>query len=243
MKIGVFDSGIGGLTVLKEIIDKYPNCEYIYYGDTLHLPYGEKTKKELLNLVSKIIEFFITQKVDLVVIACGTVSSTIYEELSYLYDIKMVNIITTAIDKIKKDKINKLAVLATKKTIDSHVFSKNLDSTDVIEIACPNFVPYLERNIGNINDILDETLLKVKEQKINNIVLGCTHYPLLAKDIKSYLGYDVNFYNLGKIVADTLNLTGNSFKLDMYFSFIDDNLLKNINKIIDKEKNIQKLVL
>ena len=85
MKIGVFDSGIGGLTVLKEIIDKYPNCEYIYYGDTLHLPYGEKTKKELLNLVSKIIEFFITQKVDLVVIACGTVSSTIYEELSYLY--------------------------------------------------------------------------------------------------------------------------------------------------------------
>ena len=61
MKIGVFDSGIGGLTVLKEIIDKYPNCEYIYYGDTLHLPYGEKTKKELLNLVSKIIEFFITQ--------------------------------------------------------------------------------------------------------------------------------------------------------------------------------------
>ena len=93
MKIGVFDSGIGGLTVLKEIINRYPKGNYLYYGDTLHLPYGEKITEQLLEYSQQIIDFFLEQQVDKIVIACGTVSSTIYQELKAKYDIEFINVI------------------------------------------------------------------------------------------------------------------------------------------------------
>lgn len=243
MKIGIFDSGIGGLTVLKEFIAKYPNCEYVYYGDTLHLPYGDKTKDELLELVTKIIDFFIEQQVDIIVIACGTVSSTIYKELCNLYSIRLLNIINFTVNKVKEDNIKDIAVLATKKTIDSHIFSEELNNINVMEIACPKFVPFIEKNIGNIDDILNEYLVNIKDNKINNIVLGCTHYPLLKEKIRTYLGYDVNFYDMGKIITSKLYLTQKNFKLHMYFSYVDDNLLRNINKIIDVGNEIDELVL
>ena len=92
MKIGVFDSGIGGLTVLKGLISKY-KAHYIYFGDTLNIPYGEKSKEELLMLTEKIIRFFEKEKVDLIIVACGTVSSNIYDELSKKTNIKMINIV------------------------------------------------------------------------------------------------------------------------------------------------------
>ncbi len=246
MKIGVFDSGIGGLTVLKEIMYKLPKFHYIYYGDTLHLPYGDKTKQELLKLVSKIIDFFIKEKVDLILIACGTVSSTIYDELCNLYSIKILNIINSTIEKIETDKIQDIVVLATTRTINSHVFSNSLENIKVTEIACPKFVPLLEKNIGNKDNILDEYLRAIKLDRKNNIVLGCTHYPLLQKDIEKYLGYKVNFYNMGKIIAEKitdLNLINQDFMLEMYFSLIDDNLLNNVKRIIDVEYKIEQIVL
>ena len=86
MRIGVFDSGLGGLTVLKSLSSKYPNNEYIYFGDTLNMPYGNKTREKLYELSSKIVEFLIKQKVDLIVIACGTISSNNYQELKKNYN-------------------------------------------------------------------------------------------------------------------------------------------------------------
>ena len=112
-----------------------------------------------------------------------------------------------------------------------------------MEIACPKFVPFIEKNIGNIDDILNEYLVNIKDNKINNIVLGCTHYPLLKEKIRTYLGYDVNFYDMGKIITSKLYLTQKNFKLHMYFSYVDDNLLRNINKIIDVGNEIDELVL
>ena len=238
MKIGVFDSGIGGLTVLKSLISKY-KAHYIYFGDTLNIPYGEKSKDELLMLTEKIIRFFEKEKVDLIIVACGTVSSNIYDELSKKTNIKMINIVYNIIDLIKKDNPSNIAVLATKKTIDSHIFKNNINN--IIEISCPKIVPYIEKNIGNINDILKEYLSYIKEKHINNIVLGCTHYPLIKKDIQKYLDYKVNFYDMGKILLK--NIKESNLKIEMYFSYLDENLIKNINSIIKEDKSINKLIL
>lgn len=238
MKIGVFDSGIGGLTVLKSLISKY-KAHYIYFGDTLNIPYGEKSKDELLMLTEKIIRFFEKEKVDLIIVACGTVSSNIYDELSKKTNIKMINIVYNIIDLIKKDNPSNIAVLATKKTIDSHIFKNNINN--IIEISCPKIVPYIEKNIGNINDILKEYLSYIKEKHINNIVLGCTHYPLIKEDIQKYLDYKVNFYDMGKILLK--NIKESNLKIEMYFSYLDENLIKNINSIIKEDKSINKLIL
>ena len=118
LKIGVFDSGIGGLTVLKALINKHPNNHYIYYGDTKNLPYGNKNEEELLVLSSKIIDYFITRKVDLIVIACGTVSSKIYKKLKEKYHLPIIDIIRPTI-KYLKEKDERFLVLATINTINT----------------------------------------------------------------------------------------------------------------------------
>lgn len=238
MKIGVFDSGIGGLTVLKEIIKKYPNGHYLYYGDTIHLPYGEKTKEELLKYACHIIDFFIEKKVDKIVIACGTVSSTIYEELKSIYDIDIINIIDITVDSLKKEKIDKIAVLATSKTIDSHVFSKKLSDMKVIEVACPKFVPYIEKKIGDKEQFLKEYLESLKENKIKHFILGCTHYPLLQDAIKQYFSYPIKCYNMGTFVSNYIDVKETEYHLTLYFSKIDEELVNNIEKILETKYNI-----
>jgi len=155
MKIGVFDSGIGGLTVLKEVIKKYPNADYIYFGDTLNLPYGEKTKEQLFEYTSKIIEFLISQKVDKIIIACGTICSNVYDKIKDIYPIEIINIIEHTITKIKKDNISSLAVIATNKTIESHLFKNNLPNIQVTEIACTKFFPFIENDMGNKDEVLE----------------------------------------------------------------------------------------
>lgn len=233
MKIGVFDSGIGGLTVLKEIIKKYPNGHYLYYGDTLHLPYGEKTKEELLKYACHIIDFFIEKKVDKIVIACGTVSSTIYDELKSIYDIEIINIIDITVDALKKENIEEIAALATSKTIGSHIFSNKLQDKKVIEIACSKFVPYIEKKIGNKEQFLKEYLEPLKEKKIEHIILGCTHYPLLQEDIEKYFCYPINCYNMGTFVSNYIDIKETNYHLTLYFSKIDEELVSNVEKILE----------
>lgn len=242
MKIGVFDSGIGGLTVLKEIIKKYPNGNYIYYGDTLHLPYGEKAKAQLLEYSCEIIDFLLKKKVDKIVIACGTVSSTIYEDLKSIYDIEIINVVDVTVEEISKHNIDSLAVLATQKTIDSHIFSSKLKNIEVVEVACPKFVPYLEMQIGDIDEMLKEYLELLREKRIEHIILGCTHYPLLQEDIKRYFSYPIWCYNMGEFVADSLKIEGNSYHLTLYFSKIDERLKENIKKILETDYEIKGVV-
>lgn len=240
MKIGIFDSGIGGLTVLKEIIKKYPNGNYIYYGDTLHLPYGEKTKKQLLEYSSDIIDFLISKGADKIVIACGTVSSNIYNELLDKYDIEIINVVDSTVDKINKMNIEKLAVLATPKTIESHVFSDKLNKK-VLEVACPKFVQLLENSIGDKQEILKEYLEVLKNKEIEHIILGCTHYPLLEEDIKKYFDYSVNCYNMGTFVADIIKIIESKYSLVLYFSKIDKRLEENIKKILDIDYDLKEV--
>lgn len=215
MKVGVFDSGIGGLTVLKKLKEKYPFNDYIYYGDTLNIPYGEKDKDTLYKLSSRIVEFLIKNKVDLIVIACGTVSSNCYQELKKNYNIKIIDIISPTIDYIKRNNFSSIGVIATTKTIESHIFKNNL-KVPVEEVACSEFVDLIEtNNLKKIN--VDKYLKNIKS---DTIILGCTHYPLIRNKIKR------NCIDM----ADNISLNENKGRgsVNLYFSKLDNSILKNI---------------
>lgn len=232
MRVGLFDSGIGGLTVLKKLVSKYPNCEYVYFGDTENMPYGNKTKEELEELSTNIINFLISNKVDIIIIACGTVSSNLGSILKEKYSIPIIDIITPTIKYINNSDYNKIGVLATNSTVSSKVFSGKLNK-DVKEISCPEFVPLIENNKEKeLNKYISTYVENLKDRDL--IILGCTHYPIIKDKINQYLNDKIKLLDM----SDCLTITPENLvqiKIDLYFSKIDNVLLNNINKILNLE--------
>ena len=181
MRIGLFDSGVGGLTVLKSFLKYHPNNEYFYYGDTKNVPYGDKTVDELYNYANQIIKYLKEKNVDMIVIACGTISANLYDRLKKEVDIPIYSIISEVPNYVKEKQFKKTLVMATNKTIESHAFKRILDN-EVVEVACPKLVPIIENDeYEKIDEALDEYL---KEKDIDSIVLGCTHYPIIKEQIR-----------------------------------------------------------
>ncbi|MBR6690094.1 MAG: glutamate racemase [Bacilli bacterium] len=228
MKIGVFDSGIGGLTVLKRLIDKYPNNQYIYFGDTKNIPYGDKNIEELKTLASNIINFLLEKEVEMVIIACGTVSSNISNYLKEKYDIKIIDIISPVINYLNNSNYEKIGVIATQATINSKIFSKNINK-DIKEVACPMFVPLIENNnLSELENYFNIYLDKLKDRDL--IVLGCTHYPIIKDNISKFLGNNIKLLDMSECIN---NITNNgSNKTDLYFSKLDDEIINNINNLL-----------
>lgn len=226
MKIGIFDSGIGGLTVLKEMIKFHPNAHYIYYGDTKNLPYGEKKKEELLLLTDNIIKFLIKKEVDLIIIACGTVSSNLYEEIKDKYKVKIVDVINPTINYIMENNLNNVGVLGTYMTVKSKVFEQKIPN--IKTVACSKFVPAIESG-NQVDDAAIEYLEKLKD--CDNIILGCTHYPLVKDTLKKYK--NVNYINMGSCTAQSIKIKKEvPQKIEFYFSKVDQKLKENISKIM-----------
>lgn len=237
MKIGMFDSGIGGLTVLKEFIKKYPNNHYIYYGDTKNLPYGTKEKEELLKLVKPIISFFTKQKVDFIIIACGTISANCFSELKKMTTIPIYDIITPTINYLNHNNYKSLAIFATNRTIDSHIFKDKLIAKDVLEIKTPEFVPMIENNKLDLS-IIKNYCLQALNYDI--LILGCTHYPLLINELKKYLSIPI--LNMAIPLLNSIEFSNDTnFKLELYFTKIDTNLINNIQKIIKESYIIKEI--
>lgn len=236
MKIGIFDSGIGGLTVLKTFIDKYPNNEYIYYGDTLNLPYGNKTKEELLELSDKDVAFLINKNVDIIIIACGTVSSNCLDYLKNKYNIPIYDIISPTLDYLNNSNYLNIGVIATNRTIDSHIFKNNLNK-NVYEINTPELVPIIEsNNLDNIENILDN-YLKEDKNKIDILVLGCTHYPIIYNNINKYLNNKVSLLDMSIPLINKLsnNISNNKKNINIYYSKISDILINNTKRILNQD--------
>ncbi len=237
MKIGMFDSGVGGLNVLKEFIKVYPNNQYYYYGDTKNIPYGDKDKETLLKLSINIIKFFIEKNVDLIIIACGTISSTCIKELRNITTIPILDIISPTIQYLKKNPANKILVFGTKRTIENHIFKNNL--TNVIEVSTPEFVPMIENN--HVDTLIIKSYLK-NYIDIDILVLGCTHYPLLINEFKKYLKDETKILDMGKILVNTIPLKNNSVSsIKLYFTKIDKVLEENIKKIIKTSYTIEQI--
>ena len=199
--IGIFDSGCGGLTVLKEYLNLLPNENYIYFGDTARLPYGSKSKETIIEFSKQIVNFLISKDVKLIIIACGTASACAYDVLKDLYDIPIRSIIIPT-SKTINDK--NIGVIATKGTINSHAWEENIHAfhsdSHVISKACPLFVPLVEEGFADseVAKIVAKDYLSVfKNSEISSLILGCTHYPILEKTIKETIKNNINIVNIG----------------------------------------------
>ena len=228
MRIGLFDSGVGGLTVLKTLKKKYPNNDYIYYGDTLNVPYGDRTKEEILTLSKNSIEFLISKKVDIIIIACGTISANCYNELKNIYKIPIYDIISPTINFINDSDYQNIGLIATQGTINSHIF-KNQINKKIYEIATPQLVPLIENNqLDDIKNIL-LTYLKDYINKIDLLILGCTHYPTLISYLKQILPSHIELLDMSDLIV--LDNNGNS-TIEIYFSKLNDTIISNTKKIL-----------
>ena len=191
--IGFFDSGVGGLTVLKQVKQILPNESFIFFGDTLHVPYGEKTKEELLSYSKNILNFFEEKEVKAVVMACNTTSSVIYDDIKDKYKFKLFPLVQSCAKVFSELKINTLGVFATKATINSGAYEKEIfkynPNIKVVGQYCPDWVRIVENNTSqnpeNI-EIVKKDLEKMLENKPDKIVLGCTHYPYLLDILTKY---------------------------------------------------------
>ncbi len=201
--IGVFDSGIGGLTVLKEIMEKLPGEDIIYFGDTARIPYGTRSKETVIKYAFQCIKFLISKDIKAIVIACNTASAYALEESKKAFDIPIVGVIEPgARAAISSTKNNKIGVIGTAGTINSESYQKKirrlLPSSEVIGISCPLFVPIVEEGWEDSQVAFitaEKYLQELREHTIDTLVLGCTHYPILRYTIKKVMGKDVNLIN------------------------------------------------
>ena len=203
--IGIFDSGIGGLTVLKELVKILPNEDFIYYADTKHIPYGNKSQKQIIEYSKNIVEFLISKNVKAIVIACGTASSLAYLYLKEHYNIPIFNIIKPIAQSIKDKNIG---IIATKSSVASHVWeneiSKYNSDINIHLVACPALVPLAEKGLQNTfisKQYIKHYLKKFKDENITSLILGCTHYPIFYNQIAKELGSNINIINVGTPLA------------------------------------------
>ncbi len=241
MRIGVFDSGIGGINVLKELLNKYPNNHYIFFGDTLNLPYGSKSIDELKLFASNIINYLISRDVDMIIIACGTISSNCYEYLRNKYNIPIYDIVSPTIRYIEKSPYNNIGVIGTERTIESKIFEQSNKVS--LTKATKNFVKIIEDGIIEEKELEEiKSELSIFNNRVDSLVLGCTHYPYISNIITNYL--NVPLIDMGVCLVDELNINNNSNKqIDLYFSDINDTLKNNVSKIINDDFNIYKLII
>ena len=210
--IGVFDSGVGGLTVAKEIMRQLPNERIVYFGDTARVPYGGKSKETITKYTKQIIRFLQTYDVKAIAIACGTASACSLEEVEKELDIPIIGVLKpgseVAADKTRNKRIG---VIATESSIHSGMYQKYIQEIDhqiqVFAKACPLFVPLVEEGLWEdpvTTEIARRYLQELKEQDIDTLILGCTHYPLLIKTIGEVMGEDVTLVNLAYETAADL---------------------------------------
>jgi len=197
--IGIFDSGLGGLTVVKEILRLLPNEDLIYFGDTGRTPYGPRSKDIIIAFSHQDTRFLLEQKVKIIVVACNTSSAQALDEIQKSYQIEMIGVIEPgAISALKATKNGKIGIIGTVGTISSDAYARTINKLDpkikVFSMACPLFVPlveegYIEKEATRL--IAADYLSSFKTDGIDTLILGCTHYPLLKRVIRAVLGEEI----------------------------------------------------
>lgn len=201
--IGVFDSGVGGLTVAREIMRQLPNERIVYFGDTARVPYGSKSKETVTRFSRQIVRFLQMQDVKAIVVACNTASAYALDELEQEVDIPIIGVVKpgakTAIEATHNGKIG---VIATQATISSGIYKRYIEENDtsvsVVEKACPLFVPLVEEGLWEdpvTDEIARRYLSELIDIDIDTLILGCTHYPLIRSTVGKIMGDKVTLVN------------------------------------------------
>ena len=201
--IGVFDSGVGGLTVAREIMRQMPNEKIIYFGDTARVPYGSKSKETVTRFSKQIVHFLQTHQVKTIVVACNTASAYALDELEKETDIPVIGVLKpgakTAAEVTKNGKIG---VIATEATIGSRMYNKYIQELNkqvtIYGKACPLFVPLIEEGLWQdpvTDEIAKRYLTELIDIDIDTLILGCTHYPLIRSTLGRIMGENVTLVN------------------------------------------------
>ena len=207
--VGVFDSGVGGLTVVKELIKSLPYEDIIYFGDTARVPYGIKSKETVIRFSIENILFLLKEEVKLICVACNTVSSLALPVIRSYFNVPIVGVLTPGVrEAVYATQNKRVGVIGTKSTIKSHAYEDQIKQLDpkisVTAIACPLFVPFAEEGYldgGVVLDVARDYLKPLKDAKVDTVILGCTHYPLLKPAIKKVLGSRIKLIDSAKQVA------------------------------------------
>ena len=210
--IGVFDSGLGGLTVLKSLEEILPNESFIYFGDTAHVPYGSKSAEMVTLYSQQIMDFFLKYKTKAVVIACNTASAVAFQHLKRNYDIPLFDVVTPSVEySMKVTKTQKIGVIGTYSTIQSSAYKRMFNDLgggcSILEISCPLFVPIIEEGWADspiAKDTAEFYLHDFMNSDIDTLILGCTHYPIMANTIQALLPNQINLVHSGKTVGHKL---------------------------------------
>ncbi len=267
--IGVFDSGIGGLTVVKRIRQYLPSENIIYFGDTARVPYGNKSNATVTEYAKEITEFLLRKNVKLIVVACNTVSSVAIDFLKSHYDVPIIGMIEPGAKMAADYAANKkVGVIGTYATINNHAYKKKLkelsNEFEVFEKACPLFVPLAEEGMTNhpaTKLIAEEYLSELKEKKLDALILGCTHYPILISPIREAIGEGIKLIDSGVAAAievekhlagrGVLNDSNNLGSLEFYVSDIQTKFkevaglflgssIENLNRVSPEELVLKK---
>lgn len=224
--IGVFDSGLGGLTAVKQLLNILPNENIIYFGDTGRVPYGTRSKETIKKYAIQDTAFLLSKNVKMIIVACGTVSSVVPEFKDSL-DIPFIGVVTpTSISAASKTKNGKIGIIGTTATIKSRSYYNELKTInkdlEIFEQDCPLFVPLVENGFTDKNDPIVQLAIKhylsnMLNANIDTLILGCTHYPIISKAISNFMGNNLNLINSGyetaiyaKQILSSMDLLNNS---------------------------------
>ena len=240
--IGVFDSGVGGTTVLKEILKVLPHENILYYGDSGNAPYGQKSTEEIQKLCCRILDFFIANNCKAVVVACNTATAAALDKLKNTYSIPIIGVISAGVKgALKVTKNNKINILATPFTVDSNAYIKELrkhfKSFKITQEGCPEFCPMIEIGWETHPDRYDilKSHISHLSQEADTLILGCTHYPIIKNDIKRFFSGNIvdparetalELYSLLRL-NDLLNTSSKIGKVE-FFVTGDKKLFKKI---------------
>lgn len=212
--IGVFDSGMGGLTAVRELIRRLPGEDVVYFGDTARVPYGGKGTDTIIKYARQDVAFLRTFDLKAIVIACGTVSTIALDTLARENPLPVIGVVEPAAQAaVAATKNGRIGLVGTKATIASGAYERTLrrlmPEAVVTALACPLFVPLVENGRYQVGDplvelVVDEYIAPLKEAGVDTLVLGCTHYPLLWDAVEKYLGPGVTLISSGAACVDTV---------------------------------------
>lgn len=255
--IGMFDSGVGGLTVYKEIRKILPNEDIVYYGDTKSFPYGSKSKESIINLTKNGIDFLQSKNVKAVIIACGTATSQALDVVQSLYNIPIVGIIEPTAKYIaNKSSIKSVGIVATAGTIRSNGWQNSLlkfrSDLKIVNRACPLLAPMAEEGWVD-NEIANLAVAEYMKDipNVDALILGCTHYPLFTNIFKKYLSPFAEVINTGTVIAnnlseilgsDLLNSNEHIGTSEIFLTDTECNFVSVAKKLLqEKEITVQKI--
>lgn len=235
--IGVFDSGIGGLTVVRALMERLPLENIIYFGDTARVPYGTKSVENINRYALQITDFLLKKDVKLLVVACNTMAAVAYEAIKDLSPVPVLEVIDAgAHNAAYETKSKSIGVIGTPATINSNAYARAIHLLDkdarIFSQACPLFVPLVEEGMFDhpaTRLIAQEYLKPVIAQQIDTLVLGCTHYPLLKSLLQDIVGPDIKLIDSAEAMADKaadllneLNLGNSRRQPPDYHFFVSD---------------------